>query len=298
MRRPTVVLVALVCAFSGCTGDAPPVSPRSTIPPTITLSPGLSLSYLRRNFDQNYNPVSSFQHVVTVIASGQAIGGYADAAIAAVSTSGGAVMRGDTVALAVEGGKLLIDDPRAQSPGRYPVLPRWNTLLDLRLQAFPDTLLSFDSTFTVAMASGHVLRDRVACSVVTRYAGEDRISAFGAPIITCFVFTRAVKCAETVDTAGVLLFQAPVITLLDSIWFADGIGPVRATSQGNVSGIDSLGLPFSLASLQVVHTSSSHDSYEVHYSRVKGRDSLALRESLYFVPVTAYSVTVAYAKNL
>ena len=147
------------------------------------------------------------------------------------------------------------------------------------------------------MASGHVLRDRVTCRVEMRYAGEDLISAFGAPLINCFVFTRTVSSEETVDTAGVLLFQGPVITLLDSVWFADDIGPVKLTSRGSTLEVDSLGLPFTLSPLQVVHTPSSHDSYEVHYALVNGRDSLALRESLYYAPAMVYTVIVAYARN-
>jgi hypothetical protein len=147
------------------------------------------------------------------------------------------------------------------------------------------------------MVSGHVLRDRVRCLVVSRYAAEDQVPAFGSPFINCFVFTRTVSCEETVDTAGVLLFQGPVISLLDSVWFADGIGPVRMTSWGSTLELDSLGLPFSLSRLQVVHAQSSHDSYEVHYARVNGRDSLVLREPLYAQPAVVYTVITAYAKN-
>jgi hypothetical protein len=44
-------------------------------------------------------------------------------------------------------------------------------------------------------------------------------------------------------------------------------------------------------------TPSSHDSYEVHYARLNGRDSLTLREPLYYFPAEAYTVTSAYARN-
>jgi len=206
-------------------------------------------------------------------------------------------MRFDTAAMAVSGGKLVIYDARAQVPGRIPPLPSWNPLVNLGLSAVPDTLLSFDSTFTVPMASGNILRDRVRSRVETRYVSEDPISAFGSPIVNCFVFLRTVSCEETVDTAGVILFQGPVITLLDSIWFADGIGPVKMASRGSTLEVDSLGFPFTLSPFQVVRTPSSLDSYEVHYARVKGRDSLALRESLFFVPPLVYTEIIAYAKN-
>jgi hypothetical protein len=271
--------------------------PRRLLLPRYAFSAGQILSYTRQNFDQNYTPVSSFQHDVEVLATGRTIGGLADAATVKVSTSGGSGTRVDTVTMAVEGGKLMIFDGSGQAPGRFPLLPLWNTLFDLGLNAVPAALLSFDSTFTLTMVSGNVLRDRVNCRVEIRCAGEDQISAFGAPIISCFVFTRTVSCEETVDTSGVLLFQGPVITLLDSVWFADDIGPVKMTSRGNIFGVDSLGLPFSLSPLQVVHTPSSHDSYEVHYARVNGRDSLALRESLCFTPARTYTVIAAYARN-
>ena len=298
MIRGTAVFgMVAISALAGCAGDEPPSGPRRVLPPSYAFSAGQSLSYTRRNFDNNYTPVSSFQHDVEVLATGRTIGGLADAATVKVSTSGGSGTRMDTVAMAVEGGRLMIYDGRGQAPGRFPVLPLWNTLIDLNLSALPATLLSFDSTFTLTMASGHVLRDRVNCRVEIRYAAEDHISAFGAPLINCFVFLRTVSCEETVDTAGVLLFQGPVIALLDSIWFADDIGPVRMTSRGSVFEVDSLGLPFSLSPLQVVHTTASHDSYEVHYARVNGRDSLALRESLYSSPVMAYTVIVAFARN-
>jgi hypothetical protein len=297
MRSTAVLSIVVMSALAGCTRNDPPSGPRRLIPPSYALSAGQILSYTRRNFDQNYNPTSSFQHDVEVLASGQTIGGFPDAAIVRVTSSGGSVTRIDTVALAVEGGRLMIYDGRGRTPGRFPLLPLWNTLFDLALNADPETLLSFDSTFTVTMMSGHILRDRVTCRVEIRYVGEDQISAFGAPLINCFVFARTVNCEETVDTAGVLLFQGPVITLLDSVWFADDIGPVKMTSRGNTLEVDSLGLPFSLSPLQVVHAPSSHDSYEVHYARVDGRDSLALRESLFFVPTMAYTVIVAYARN-
>lgn len=298
MIRGTLVLgIMVMCALAGCTGNEPPSGPRRVFPPSYAFSAGQILSYNRRNFDQNNTPVSSFQHDVEVLATGRTIGGLADAATVKVSTSGESGTRIDTVTMAVEGGKLMTYDGRGQAPGRFPVLPLWNTLIDLNLNAVPATLLSFDSTFTLTMVSGHVLRDRVNCRVEIRYAAEDQISAFGAPLINCFVFTRTVRSEETVDTAGVLLFQGAVITLLDSVWFADDIGPVKMTSRGNMLEVDSLGLPFSLSRLQVVHTPSSHDSYEVHYARVNGRDSLALRESLYFAPAMAHTVIVAYARN-
>ena len=295
--RPALLGIVVMTALAGCTGNGPPSGPRRLLSPSYALSAGQSLSYTRQNFDLNHNPVSSFQHEVEVIATGRPAGGLADAATVRVSTSGASGTRIDTVMMAVEGGKLMIYDGRGQSPGRFPLLPLWNTLFDLSLNALPATLLSFDSTFALTMMSGHVLRDRVKCLVEMRYVAEDLISAFGSPLINCFVFTRTVSCEETVDTAGVLLFQGPVITLLDSIWFANDIGPVRMTSRGSILEVDSLGLPFSLSPLQVVHTPSSHDSYEVHYARVNGRDSLALREDLYFTPVAAYTVILAYARS-
>ncbi|HEX7573642.1 MAG TPA: hypothetical protein VF514_11150 [Bacteroidota bacterium] len=297
IRCPAAFGIVAVSALVGCAGNGSPSGPRRLLLSRYAFSAGQTLSYTRQNFDQNDTPVSSFQHEVEVLATGRTIGGLADAATVKVSTSGGSGTRVDTVTMAVEGGKLLIYDGSGQVPGRFPLLPLWNTLFDLGLNAVPAALLSFDSTFTLTMVSGNVLRDRVNCRVEIRYAGEDQISAFGAPIINCFVFTRTVSCEQTVDTSGVLLFQGPVITLLDSIWFADDIGPVKMTSRGNIFGVDSLGLPFSLSPLQVVHTPSSHDSYEVHYARVNGRDSLALRESLYFTPARAYTVIAAYARN-
>jgi hypothetical protein len=298
MIRPSALLgIAVMTALVGCTRDGPPSGPRRLLPPSYAFTAGQILSYTRQNFDQNHNPVSSFQHEAEVVATGRTVGGLADAAAVRVSTSGGSGTRMDTVTMALEGGKLMIYDGRGQAPGRYPLLPIWNTLFDLGLNAVPATLLSFDSTFVLTMISGHVLRDRVNCRVEIRYVAEDLISAFGSPLINCFVFTRTVSCEETVDTAGVLLFQGPVITLLDSIWFADDIGPVRMTSRGSVFEVDSLGLPFSLSPLQVVHTPSSHDSYEVHYARVNGRDSLALREDLYSRPAMVFTVILAYARN-
>jgi hypothetical protein len=297
MRSPALFGIASLSVLLGCARNETPSGPRIVIPPSFVFSPGQTLSYIRQNFDQNHNLVSTFRHDVEVLTSGGMIGGLANAATVMVSSSGGNLTRIDTVALAIEGGRLLIYDARARASAGFPPLPFWNTLIDLSLPAAADTLLSCDSTFTVAMASGHILRDRVTCRIETRYVGEEVIPAFGAPVVNSFVFTRTVYCGETVDTAGVLLFQGPVITLLDSVWFADGIGPAKWTSRGNTLEVDSLGLPFSLAPLQVVHTPSSHDSHEVHYARVNGRDSLVLRESLYVVPAVVYTVTVVYEKN-
>ena len=297
IRPPALFGIVVTAALAGCAGNGAPSGPRMLLTPSYAFTAGQSLSYTRQNYDENHNPVSWFQHDLEVLATGRTIGGLADAATVKVSTSGGSVTRVDTVTMAVEGGKLMIYDGRGQAPGRFPPLPVWNTLFDLGLNAVPATLLSFDSTFTLTMVSGQVLRDRVNCRVEIRYVAEDLISAFGSPLINCFVFTRTVSCEETVDTAGVLLFQGPVITLLDSIWFANDIGPVRMTSWGSVLEMDSLGLPFSLSPLQVVHTPSSHDSYEVHYARVNGRDSLSLREDLYFRPATVFTGFLAYART-
>jgi hypothetical protein len=297
IRCPEILGVVVMSVLIGCTRNDSPSGPRRVLLPSYAFSAGQVLSFWRQNFDQNHNPVSSFQHDAQVLSTGGMIGGRADAATVRILTSWGGGTRVDTVGMAVEEGELMIYDGRGQAPGRIPPLPLWNPLIDLNLGAAPATLLSFDSTFTLTMASGHVLRDRVTCLVEMRYAGEDLISAFGAPLINCFVFTRTVSSEETVDTAGVLLFQGPVITLLDSIWFADDIGPVKLTSRGSTLEVDSLGLPFTLAPLQVVHTPSSHDSYEVHYALVNGRDSLALRESLYTTPAMVYTVIVAYARN-
>ena len=292
-----LAVAALLCALAGCTGNGSPSGPRRLLTPTYSFTAGQILVYSRRNYDWNYNQTSSFQHEVEILASGLAIGGFPDAARARITSTGGGATRIDTVALAAEGRRLMIYDAQTQVPGRFPGLPVWNTLIDLGLNTIPESLVSYDSTFAIAMASGHTLRDRVTCSVGTGYAGEEVISAFGSPLVNCFVFTRTVNFTETVDTAGVLLFRGPAVTLLDSVWFANDIGPVKFTSRGSTLGVDSLGLPFSLSHLQVVHTAASYDSYEVHYARVNGSDELVMRESLYPVPTVVYTVTEAYARN-
>jgi hypothetical protein len=297
VRRPALYVVLLAGLLSGCTGNETPSGPRIVIPPTLHFTPGQTLSYQRRNLDQYDNTVSTYNHEVEVLNAGRMFAGMADVATVMVSTSGGNVSRTDTVELVIDGGKLKIYDARMQSQGRVPALPVWNTLLDLNLRAVPDTILAFDSTFAFTMASSHLLRDRVTCDVETRYLGEQVISAFGSPTVNSFVFTRTVLCTETVDTAGQLLFQGPVVSLLDSLWFGDGIGPLKWTSRGSTLGLDSLGLPFSLAGLQVLEGPSSHDSYEVHYLRTAAGDVLTLREGLYYLPPTVSAVTVAYAKN-
>jgi len=288
---------ALLCAIAGCNGNGSPSGPRRLLSPTYSFTAGQVINYARRNYDWNYSQTSMFEHDVEIFASGLTIGGFPDAAWARITTTGGGTARTDSVALAFEEGKLMIYDARTQVPGRFPPLPAWNTLIDLGLNATEESLFSYDSTFTVGMASGHMLRDRVTCSVGTRFAGEEVISGFGAPLISCFVYTRTLNLTETVDTAGVLLFQGPAVTLLDSVWFANDIGPVRFTSRGSTLGVDSLGLPFSLARLQVSRSDASYDSYEVHYARVNGSDELIMRESLYQVPTVVYTVTEAYARN-
>ena len=292
-----LALGALAWSAGGCSGNDPPSGPRVLTPPSYVFTPGQRIMYIRRNFDQNYNPTVTYSHEASVLDAGRAIGGYADAATVTISTTGESLSRSDTAVLAFEGGKLLIYDAAAHAPGRYPPLPAWSTLIDMRLNPVADTLLSYDSTFTVTMASGHLLRDRVTCSVVTRYAGLDQIAAFGAPIITCSVFTRSVSYRESVDTSGQNLFQGQVIALFDSVWFAQDIGPVKLTSRGSTLEVDSLGLPFSLSALQVVRTPSSFDSYEVHYAALQGRDALTLREPLYYIPPVEYMITAAYARN-
>ena len=301
VRFPAFIGVSLLIAQSGCTRNDTPLGPGTLIPPSFAFVPGQTISYTRRNFDANHNPVSMFQHEVTVLAySGNGplpVGTPGPVATVCVTTSEGSAVRLDTVLIAAGKGGMEIFDLESRRTGRVPLLPLWSTLIDLSMNPAPDTVLSYDSTFTVALASGHLLRDRVMRSVVTRYAGEDRIHALGAPIINCFVYTRTVYGAETVDTAGVLLFQGPVMSFLDSLWFADGIGPVLWTSRGSAFETDSLGLPFSSSALQAVCTDASFDSYEVHYARVNGNDLLVLRVPLYEIPPLLYTVTEAFAKN-
>ena len=300
-RVPAFLCLIPIVVLSGCSRNDSPSGPGMTLPPSFTFVPGQTISYSRRNYDGNHNPVAVFQHEVIVVAytgnGALPVGTPGPVATICVVTSDGSGARSDTVFVAAAFGGMDVLDMESRRAGRMPELPLWNTLLELNLDPSPDTLLSYDSTFTVAMASGHLFRDRVIRSVVARYAGEDRIPAFGGPVINCFVYTRTVYSAETVDTAGVLLFQGPVTSLLDSLWFADGVGPVLWTSKGNAFETDSLGLPFSSSALQVLATDSSFNSYEVRYARVNGGDNLVLRDALYEIPPVMYTITSAFAKN-
>lgn len=300
-RVPAFLCPILIVVLSGCSRNDSPLGPGIMLPPSFTFVPGQTLSYSRLNYDGNHNPVATFQHQLIVVAytgnGALPVGTPGPVATICVTTSDGSGVRSDTVFVAVGFGRMDVLDVESRRAGRLPPLPLWNALIELNLDPSPDTLLAYDSTFTVAMASGHVLRDRVIRRVVTRYAGEDRIPALGGPIINCFVYTRTVYSAETIDTAGVLLFQGPVTSLLDSLWFADGVGPVLWTSKGSAFETDSLGLPFSSSALQVMATDSSFDSYEVRYARVNGGDNLVLRDALYEIPPVMYTVTSVFAKN-
>jgi hypothetical protein len=139
MRSMAVLSVVVLSALAGCMRNDPPSGPRRLIPPSYAFTAGQIVSYTRRNFDQNYNPTSSFQHDVEVLASGLTIGGFPDAATVKVTSSGGSATRIDTVAMAVEGGRLMIYDGRGQAPGGLPQLPLWNTLFDLDLNAASGT---------------------------------------------------------------------------------------------------------------------------------------------------------------
>ena len=297
-RARAFLLLAL--SLPSCTKNDTPAGPLLVIPPSVEFTPGAWIAYERENFDWNGNRTAAFEHMTEVVATGEHIAGLDGVAAVRVTTGppGGGTPSGiDTVFLAYAGSKLLIYDPGASAGGGYPALTPWSVLLDLRLQAAPDTILAFDSTFSLTMASGHLLRDRVACIVATRYEGIAQLPAFGSPIVNCFVFTRTTLCTETVDTAGVLLFQGETAALTDSLWYADDIGPIRMSSRGNTLGIDSLGLPFSLAALRVVHGPDTHRSLEVRYSRAGGVDELSLRYGPYEFPAPVTSVTMAYARS-
>jgi len=177
------------------------------------------------------------------------------------------------------------------------VLSPWNVLLDLTLGTAPDTLCAFDSTFTITMVSGRLLRDRVTFLAESHYVGFDQLPAFGSPIVNCFVYARDLRYEETVDTAGVLLFQGPVVALTDTVWYADGIGPIMISTRGNPLGVDSLGLPFSLAALRVVHSPGTHRTLEVTYDRPGGADALSLRYGLYDRLLPVHTLMTATARS-
>ena len=289
----------LLLALGSCTRNETPSGPRLLIPPSVQFTQGEMITYQRENYTESGFRTAEFQDVAVVVAVEGERAGLGGVAAVRVATGnpGDNPASVDTAYIAFSGGGLVIYDPAAAAGGAYPALSPWTVLLDLRPQAAADTLLAFDSTFTLTMASGHLLRDRVSCSIETRYAGFEQIPAFGSPIVNCFVYTRTIRCDETVDTSGVLLFQGPVIALLDSVWFADDIGPIRMSSRGTTLAIDSLGLPFSLASLRVFHTADAHRSFEVSYSRAGGTDELALRYGLYEIPPTVHTVITAIARS-
>ncbi|HUI11401.1 MAG TPA: hypothetical protein VL221_13805 [Bacteroidota bacterium] len=292
-------LAALSLAFLSCTQNETPPGPQLLFPPTVQFAQGQMITYFRENFDANNNPDAYFQDVVEVDATGLTLAGLDGVAAVRVSSGppGGGESRADTTYCAYSGGRLLVYDPGVQAGDGYPSLPAWNVLLDLTLRAAPDTLLAFDSTFVLTMASGSLLRDHIACVVATRYVGTGQLPVFGSPIVNCFIFTRSLRYDETVDTAGVLLFQAPAISLQDSVWYADDIGPVRMSSRGSPLGIDSLGLPFSLAALRVYHTADTHRSFGVRYSRAGGVDALWLRYGLYEIPPPASTLIMAINRS-
>jgi len=292
-------LIALAFALPSCTKNEVPSGPALIIPPSVQFMQGQTITYVRENYEANGNRTVAFQHGVEVLATEGQLSGLAGVAAVRVSSGpvGGGISGVDTAYLAYTGERLLVYDPASQTGARYPVLPPWTALLDLRLQAGTDTLLAFDSTFALTMASGHLLRDRVACLVETGYAGIGQLPAFGSPIVNCFVFTRSVRCNETVDTAGVLLFQGASVALLDTVWYADGIGPIRMSSRGNTLGLDSLGLPFSLGALRVLHTADAHRTFEVRYSRAGGVDDLQLRYGLYDIPPQVHTMITAITRS-
>jgi len=296
---PGRALLVLALVLGSCTRNETPTGPRLVVPPSVQFTPGQMITYQRENFTEAGIPTATFQDVAEVVAADDPFAGLVGVATVRVSTArpGGAPFAVDTAFLAFTGGRLEMFDAGAASTGGFPALSPWTVLLNLTLQTAPDTLLAFDSTFALTMASGHVLRDRVTCLVETHCVGTEVVAAFGSPIVNTFVFTRTTNYDETVDTAGVTLFQGPVIALLDSVWYADGIGPIMMSSRGSTLGIDSLGLPFSLAALRVVHTPDTHRTFEVSYSRAGGVDALSLRYGLYEIPPTVYTVITAIARS-
>ena len=80
IRCPEILGVVVMSALIGCTRNDSPSGPRRVLLPSYAFSAGQVLSFWQQNFDQNHNPVSSFQHDAEVLATGGMIGGLADAA--------------------------------------------------------------------------------------------------------------------------------------------------------------------------------------------------------------------------
>jgi hypothetical protein len=139
----------------------------------------------------------------------------------------GTETKSDNLTVAYNEDRFMIYNGTSSNPNESPSLPGWTALFDFRKDFSARSLLSFDSTYQIAMRSGGILRDRVRYNATMRYVGEETVSAFNTSNIGCSKYIFTFIYDAVIDTGGVVLYNGNVINASATIWFSSSIGFVK-----------------------------------------------------------------------
>jgi hypothetical protein len=230
MKQLLCCMIVFVLAASGCKkDDAGPTNGGSGSTTSFEFVAGRSWIYNGQSYQTNGTPLpaTALQASLTVLTTGQPIGGMAQAAVLQTSYTQDAKSQNGTVTVAYDQDRFLVYNGTTGSPTVSPSFPGWNTLFDFKKDLSVRPVFSFDSTYQITMHSGGVLHDRVRYNATMQYSGDESISAFNTSGIACSKYLYTFTYDAVVDTGGVVLFSGNVINATVTIWFSPGIGFVR-----------------------------------------------------------------------
>jgi hypothetical protein len=226
----SLVFIALL-AVAGCKKDDG--SPTGDVGGGTTTAfefvAGHAWTYNEQAYQVNGTPLpnTALQASLSVLATGQTIGGIPQAAVLRMGyTQGGSSPIG-TLTVAYNQDRFLIYNGAGSTTGEWPAFPGWNVLFDFTKNTAVRSILSFDSTFQLTMRSGGLLRDRVRYNATMAYAGEEPVAAFNTASVACSKYLYTFTYDAVIDTGGVSLFNGNLITATITIWFSPTIGFVK-----------------------------------------------------------------------
>lgn len=267
IKQAAVLITIWLLAVSGCKkDDAGPTGDGDSSTTAFELIAGRSWTYSGQSYQTNGTPIpnSALQTSLTVQTTGQTIGGIAHAAVMRLAYIQGTNSASGNITVAYDQDRFMIYNGTGSNSNESPSLSGWSTLFDFKKDVTVRPVLSFDSTYQIILRSEGILRDRVRYNMTMRYIGEETVSVFNTPNISCSKYLFTFTYDAVIDTGGVSLYNGNVINTTLTIWFSPSIGFVKL--RGDFAQFSRLGLQ-SLNDLKISHdpVARYHSSPGVSY---------------------------------
>lgn len=265
MKRVLFFTTMCLLVVSGCKKDeGGPTDTGSTTP--FEFIAGRSWTYNGQSYETNGTPIpnSSLQTSLTVLTTGQTIGGIGNAAIMRMAYTQGTRSESENITVAYNQDKFMVYNGSPTNSNESPSLPGWSALFDFKKDVSVRSVFSFDSTYQIGMRSGQILRDRVRYNATIRYLGEEAVSAFNTSNISCSKYQFTFTYDAVVDTGGSILFNGNVLNATTTIWFSPSIGFVKVRGDGTQLFMERIR---NFGELKIRHDLTQHSSLAVYYYR-------------------------------